>query len=437
MTLEIRSGGAIAVDPGTLREMAARLTQARAWVDSARAEAADAARTMRGLPLLSPTSWDLPGLQEQIARLGPELDDLAGRLRATADAYELVELRVRAELMRLWPTEGSAGERELRGIEERVAAMESANPAALAQADALLAQWRDGYGDEFVRQWSDAAAPLIGVSPAFVSLWLLPFLVRWQVGELGAGVVPAAARLTGVAEPVRVRRTSSGTATAPGGLEAAARRIPSGGDARVRVEKYTMPDGSRQFAVYLAGTHGGGGDAWDWRSNLQLYGGQRSSSFQAAADALERAGAGRGDVLHVFGFSQGAMIGARLAVEGGYEVETSVGFGSPVDAQAGPGTLAVAVRHADDPVAMLAGGGLAAGAGSPDSLVVERTYDAATGPREFTAPAHRLDAYAETAALVDASEDPRVGAVHATLHALSRAVDVQVTEYSATRVERD
>ncbi|GAB2522175.1 hypothetical protein GCM10027064_19600 [Microbacterium petrolearium] len=448
MTLEIRAGGAIAVDPGELRELAARVDEARGWVDSAAAEADDAAWRMRELALLSPTYWDVPALQDRISRVGPDLDDLASRIRTVADAYELVELRVLAELMRQWPGEGPAAERELRGIEERIAAMESADPAALAQADALLAQWRAEVGVEFERQWRSAPPPpgyaiplepiLHGLRGTLLSvLMLLPMFLRMHVPALGLGVVPAGARLTGAAEPVRVRVTSVGAAVAPTGLEEVARRIPSGGDARVRVERYTMPDGSRQFAVYLAGTHGGDDDAWDWRSNVELYGGERSASFQATQEALERAGAQPGDVLHIAGFSQGAMIGARLAVEGGYEVATNIGFGSPVDAQTEPGTLAVAVRHTDDPVALLASGGMAAGAGSPDSLVVERLFDPSIGSEEYTVPAHRLDAYAETAAMVDASDDPRVGAVREALAALDGAVDVDVTEYSATRIEEE
>ena len=37
--------------------------------------------------------------------------------------------------------------------------------------------------------------------------------------------------------------------------------------------------------------------------------------------------------------------------------------------------------------------------------------------------------------MVDASDDPRVGAVREALAALDGAVDVDVTEYSATRIE--
>ena len=50
--------------------------------------------------------------------------------------------------------------------------------------------------------------------------------------------------------------SASRDVTAPATLAVAAARIPSvsAGDARIRVEKYTMADGSRQYAVYVTGT---------------------------------------------------------------------------------------------------------------------------------------------------------------------------------------
>jgi hypothetical protein len=135
----------------------------------------------------------------------------------------------------------------------------------------------------------------------------------------------------------------------------------------------------------------------------------------------------------VVAFSQGAMIGSHLAVEGGYDVQTLVSLGSPVEADVGAGTLSVAIRHTDDPVAGLAGGGAMDGVGAPGSFVAERVYDPATAAEDATLPAHRLTAYAETAALVDASGDPRVAGVQAVFDDLGRAASVEVSEYAAVR----
>ena len=104
-----------------------------------------------------------------------------------------------------------------------------------------------------------------------------------------------------------------------------------------------------------------------------------------------------------------------------------------VGADVGSDTLSVTLRHTDDPVAGLAGGGHAAAVGAPGSFVAERVFDPDVGTAEPRLPAHRLNAYAETAALVDASTDPRVDALRDVFAELARAESVEVTEYAATR----
>ena len=61
----------------------------------------------------------------------------------------------------------------------------------------------------------------------------------------------------------------------------------------MRVERYAMPGGGSQAAVYIAGTQtisGGSGDPFDMRSNLELYGGERSASLESVELALREAG---------------------------------------------------------------------------------------------------------------------------------------------------
>jgi pimeloyl-ACP methyl ester carboxylesterase len=140
-----------------------------------------------------------------------------------------------------------------------------------------------------------------------------------------------------------------------------------------------------------------------------------------------------GDAVHVFGFSQGAMIGAHLALQGDYDTRTLVSIGSPVDADVGSGTLSVSLRHTDDPVAGLAGGGHGEAVGAAGSFVAERVSDPASDLEDARLPAHRLAAYAETAALVDGSNDPRVDGLRALFDTLGEAEAVEVTEYAATR----
>ena len=225
-------------------------------------------------------------------------------------------------------------------------------------------------------------------------------------------------------------------ATAPASLADAAARVPGGAEARVRVERYTMPDGSRQFAVYVAGTQTVAGDPrepFDMASNVELYSGEPSASYAATIAALAEAGARQGDVVHAFGHSQGAMIATRLALEGEYDARTLVTFGSPVEGQVGDGTLSVAVRHRDDPVAALSGGGHIAPVGAPGSFVASRTADPLPGLHDLRMPAHGIDSYTETARMLDDSDDARMEAVRQMFDGLGAAASVDVIEYSAER----
>jgi len=205
------------------------------------------------------------------------------------------------------------------------------------------------------------------------------------------------------------------------------------------VEKYTMPDGTRQFAVYIAGTQtptSGGADPFDMQSNLELYGGQTAASYAVVVEALRAAGAGEGDAVHAFGHSQGAMVASRLATEGGFDTRTVVTFGSPVAADVGAGTLSVSVRHADDPVAALADGGMPAVVGAPGSFVAERVAHPRAHLGDLTLPSHHMTAYAETSAMLDASADPRVQPLRDVLGELGAAASVETTVWSARRDER-
>ncbi|WP_194410009.1 hypothetical protein [Microbacterium cremeum] len=257
------------------------------------------------------------------------------------------------------------------------------------------------------------------------------------LGIGGQGRLSRDARLTGRAGAVTLTTVRPAAASgAPQSLTAVTQRMPGAGDSRVRVEKYTMPDGSKQFAVYIAGMQSfayGGDDPWDNQANHELYTGRESESFAATKQALVAAGAEPGDVVHAFGHSQGAMIGSHLALDGEYDTRTLVTFGSPVAADVGTGTLSVTVRHTDDPVAALAGGGHNAAVGAPGSFVVERVADTEVGLADAAVPGHRMTAYAETAALVDASTDPRVGNLRDVFDDLGAAESVEVTEYAATR----
>lgn len=432
MSLEIRSGGAIAVDPASLRELADRLGQARGWVDAGTGGTRTAIDRLWWAPILGHAcGWQVDQLRHRMVLAAHELDDLAGRIRSTADAYEIVDLMFRVELSWLHHGEHDAtGAAERAALEARIREIADADGDAYDEARAVMAAWEEDYGAD-----EQLTGALEGISPAAAAFVRMAALANRGAGT---GVIPRGAKLRGSEVRAGATAVSSGAATAPQSLAEATSRIPdSDGAAQIRVEKYTMADGSVQFAVYLAGTSTGERNTFNWPSNVDLYFGKTSPSFTATMAALADAGAKPGDVLHTFGFSQGAMIAARLATEGDYRVQTVVGLGSPVDADLGDDTLSLQLRHRDDPIALLAAGGMPAGTGAPQSVVVERIARPQEGLSDLLMPAHRLDPYVATAGMVDASDDVRVDAFRDALAELdASAVQVEFTEYRAELAER-
>lgn len=470
--LQLQAGGAVAVDTATLRTAAERFGRARSELDDIAVTLAGLRRELQDAPSHAAAAESAASvLSSRIEAAQDEAHRIAAALHEAAVAYEMVEIQAEHRAAVL------AGDADrARRLDARLTGLADTYPDA----------WRTALGAEFGRavlwpselvrqgtQWgvavggtvSEPGAIALGAGLGLVTLGGAAF-----VGFAGTGRLSRGTRLTGEAGPVvvrsvppaapggsapgagatvpppggsahgagaaQVRVAPAGPAVAPRSLAAVTERMPGAGDSRVRVERYTMPDGGRQFAVYIAGTQSlalGGDDPWDNASNAELYTGRMSDSYAATEAALRAAGAREGDVVHAFGHSQGGMIAGHLALEGGYDVRTLVSLGSPVEADVGDRTLSVALRHTDDPVAGLAGGGHGEGVGAPGSFVAERVADPDAGPDDARLPAHRLSAYAETAALVDASTDPRVDGLREVFADLRRAEAVAVTEYAATR----
>jgi pimeloyl-ACP methyl ester carboxylesterase len=438
--LEIIGGGAVAVDTATLRQTAARFVAARAELESVRSRLGALQNMLLSEGALA---WDATAaasvLSTQLRETFDGADRIAAALREAAAIYEFVELNAehRAAVF--------GGDREaVERLDAARAALRSRYPDAELGAVGAAFERTVMWPSDLVRQATEIgfwAGDELGPEGAIIggaALGLATVGLASGAGLTGSGRIGAASRLRG--DPVDVRIVPVPPAKtahrAPASLAEVTQRIPGAGDSRVRVERYTMPDGTRQYALYVAGTQTpavGGKDPWDNRSNAELFTGNRSASYEATAEALAAAGAKPGDVVHAFGHSQGAMITAHLAVEGEYDTRTLVSFGSPVEADVRPSTLSVGVRHTDDPVAALAGGGHISPVGAPGSFVAEREADPAAGTHDGTVPAHRMNAYAETAALIDASRDPRVEGVRTVLRDLDTAVAVDVVEYAAVR----
>ncbi|RKT31529.1 hypothetical protein DEU34_2599 [Microbacterium sp. AG1240] len=425
--ITIRSGALVEVDSDAVRRVATGLRRLVADAGETVAQM-DAAVDLitQGQPSTFAAVLDATVLRAVLERVGQEGEDIVEKVTSAAALYEAVELRVEAA------TAAAAGDTARMGIiDARLARLWAQEPSAVAAADVALEHRPPAHLDLY----GQALVGGQGLGP--MNPWLAFPSLYGVVDALRLGVIPPGARLVSHgAVPVRVSPVARAAATPPpSSLADAASRIPSAGAAQVRVERYAMADGTRQFGVFVAGTRSGGAiEPFDIRSNLELYTGRRSASYEAVGAALHDAGARDGDVVHAFGHSQGAMVIERLALEGGYDTRTLVSFGSPVQADVGADTLGISVRHTDDPVSALQSGGHVTGVGAPGSFVVERLADPAAGIHDLRMPAHALASYTETAALIDASTDPRAAAVRDVFAALGRAEAADATEYVAERV---
>ena len=440
--LEIRGGGAVAVDTGTLRHTAALFLAAQAELEGICRRLGNPQGTLLGL---RDQAWhalsSVTVLFQRLVEVRAEAERIADSLREAAIAYELVELS--AEHRAAF----AAGDTErAASIDARVTRLSQEHPEAWSTALRSEFDRAVNWPGELARQAAESGLVVgsefggpVGIGTGAV-FGLGTIAGAAVLGIGGQGRLSRDARLSGQAGPVALTPVAPVPAAgAPQSLTAVTQRMPGAGDSRVRVEKYSMPDGTKQYAVYIAGMQSfayGGDDPWDNQSNHELYTGRQSESYAATTQALAEAGARPGDVVHAFGHSQGAMIGSHLALEGEFDTRTLVTFGNPVAADVGTGTLSVTLRHTDDPVAALAGGGHNAAVGAPGSFVAERVAHTESGLADADVPAHRMTAYAETAAMVDASSDPRVGELQAVFDQLATAESVQVTEYAATRGER-
>lgn len=192
------------------------------------------------------------------------------------------------------------------------------------------------------------------------------------------------------------------------------------------LQTLTGPDGARRHVLLLPGSDDmttlpwtRDADVRDLGTNLALVGGVPDDHTDGVLEALAAAGVGAEPVL-VVGHSQGGMVAAALlarAGEHGLTIRHAVTVGSPTGRLAGipAGSQVLSLEHRGDVVPLLDGGA------NPDSAEqVTVTFgpgDAggARGGLEVLAQRHGFSAYAEGAALVDASDHPSVRAQLAEL----------------------
>lgn len=425
--LDIEHGGVIAVDTEQLRDVGSRIRTVVMQCEEARTAIVRAGALLASAPEAAP-QVDIGALHrsgEGVEALRVELDDARAGTLLMADAFEVVELRAQAEALTL------ADAAAARAIQARIDRLIDGDARIGVMADWLVADWAG-------RRHGGMPEPmgLFGMLPSLLMAGAFAGLTSTL------GKVPSGARLTGAADPVRVTPTATSTpAGAPKGVAGALKRMPST-SAQVAVEKYTMPDGATRYVTYVKGTQNsvpwesGGDDPWDMKSNVELYQGQRSASYQATVDALAAAGAEPGDRVDIVGYSQGGMIAAHLAMESDYDVALQLTAGSPQEPSLDDGQTLIQLSHSDDVVAKLAAGGSATGTGSPDSFTATREVDPQDGVFDLSLQPHAIEAYIETAQMVDASSDPRAEALDAYWRELGDAVEIERTEFHAERVKQ-
>jgi len=421
--LSIDHGGAIAVDTEQLRDLGARMRSVASQYDRARG-AIDRAHALLSSSPDAGALVDVGALQrsgERIGDLCAQIENACAGVLVMADAFEVVELRARAEALAL--TDAAAAS----VVQARADRLVAADDRIGTMAEWLVAGWKErrfeGLGEQY---------DLAGALPPL-------FLAGAMVGVVsGLGRVRPGMTLTGRADPVQVTPVTSTTPSAPQDSAAALRRMPAAG-AQVAVEKYTMAGGATRYVAYISGTHNplpwqaGEAEPWDMKSNIELYQGRASASYQATVDALAATGAKPGDQVDVVAYSQGGMIAAHLAMESEFEVSMQLTAGSPAEPTLGEDQTLIQLRHTDDVVSALAAGGSAAGTGSPDSFTASREGDPHDGMQDLMLQAHSLETYIETAEMVDASNDPRAAALDEYWRELDQAVEVERTEYHAER----
>lgn len=471
--VEITHGGVIAVDSDALRAVGNRIRYASVAVELAQQDLLAIPGILSasaGLP--TPALWSGTA---QLSTTGEGLDVLASTTGTVADVYELAELRAEQHLL------SATDPQRAPELQRRIDELLLRNPGVLPLEEQLRSEWEAGRVEGFVPA-SPGTAPLMPGDTAMnilaVTSPVLFGLLR-SVGLAGQGntalirdlmqhvaskrgVVPAmtpltptpgAAVMAGSPRPglpflgygprpgdvVLTKNTPAPVPAAPTTLGQAVARVPYGDQAQVRVETYELGDGSKRFVAYVDGTRPGRPptEPWDMASNAAAYlDHAESDSYKAVVAALKDAGADASTPVDLVGYSQGGMITDLIAQSGDFDVQGVFTVGSPIEPELPADVLDVAVRHTDDPVAGLAGGGSPHGTGSPDSLVITRTAVPGHGV-DLSLPAHQLAQYQETVRLAEQSGDERMHTIRAHFAALAGATTMTSTDYTATRVLPD
>jgi len=447
--IDISSGGAVAVDSSTVRDLAHRLRVLCRRLGEVCDLLWRAANTLEQAPHVNQYigTAGIIGCARRLAEEQPVVENIAHGCEVMADTFEVVELRTEQQALAI-------GDPRAAVLQTRIDRLMASDPGMAQRLEWIDAVWeRQRYAgtddqplDILAAHLGGSLVALSGLAPGGLIAAAAPLgwflmsrpvegLMRTEVdlaAGMGRGRLAPGARLSGPAPPVSVQLVSAGTVAAPTGMKDAMGRIPYGRQGQVVVEKYTMPDGGRRFVTYLDGTREVRPDTdepWDMQSNWSMYMEHRTAaSYEATMRALESAGAEPGDRVDFVGYSQGAEIASFTAMEGVYDTKVVIAAGNPVEPHFGADRTYAQLEHEGDVVANLADG-RQGGTGSPDSFTVTRDVD-----RMLAGDEHDFPEYLKTAEMADASGDARVDALDRLFFdGLGEALAVERMEFHATR----
>lgn len=409
-----------------LRAIATELRAATQRVRLAALATSSTSHLSAGGPGAVDEAWLLAADGEQRAAA---IEELAGRLEAAAAGYEAAEA---ANLAQVWQIA-----RPPWVINLFTPGAHAGIAWGLAFLDGWLhGQWvptRDGIGMALGETvWSvsglddgvGSTAQVVAGAMALVTSSKMR-VERVDVPGSGPGSHAAVSDVEGVVEAIDGLYPDNGS-------------VPFG---TVRVDRVTGADGSTSWLVLVPGTQGSlvSSHGFDWSSNPGGMVGDTTASVATVLLAMQQASIQPGQPVVLAGHSQGGFVAlnAANAVAGRYNVTGVISVGSPTGRlQAPEETEVLSIEHVEDPVPGLDD---AANPVGENWTVVERDLHTSVDPEiaDIDGPwgSHDTPTYADTAELIDASDD---GAITDFLGTVSDVLDPDATAessyYQGTRV---
>lgn len=447
---DARSLHALAREASSLR---ARLIAVDTSITTTDLEAVDAAVSSQqaerdidqGVIVLQQLEWEARGI-------GWALD-------TTADGYGFVELVIGGMFQGVADGVGAAAGRFPIGMLLPALASVGAVGGGVMLGSRLLGTRREGQhgvtgtpiGVQANRMLTDpmivsAIRQATQAAPTTMASGLgLPPMLGEAIGPAGvATVATVLMRLGGPAgmfteTGVRVVSTRAlPTDDPPTGFAGRLDRIPApdADGVQIVIDRWQVDGGPDEFDVYIAGTETfspyATTEPFDMTSNMGNAAGGDSAACESVRAALVAAGADGESPVTFTGYSQGGATAARLAASGDFDCRGVLSFGGPTGQIPIPSEIpAVLVEHDDDLVPALGG--------RQDNrqavLITREVFAERQIPSDLAVPAHHLEYYQETAAMMDAATSEQIAGAARQLEELHRgATLVSSTGYHVERV---